>query len=98
MNEMYRQGDLLLIQREELSNEAIKTNSQILLEVTATGHHHKIINGLIFRQEISNEGVFAYVKANKECSLIHEEHHTINLPEGIYEVRRQREVSGYVTD
>ena len=100
--EMYRQGDILLIKRngfEELDyKESISEKSDILIEGTLTGHHHRVINGSIWKQEINSQGVFAYVLAKKNCVLIHDEHEPINLPEGIYEVRRQREVSGYVDD
>lgn len=94
---MYRQGDILLIERgaNPLDQPA---NTDILREGTLTGHHHKIINGKIFFQPIDDNHIFAYVEANKDCRLVHDEHGTIELSEGIYEVRRQREVRGYVED
>lgn len=94
---MYRQGDILLIKVEENPLEN-PVRTDILREGTITGHHHKIVNGNIFFQHIDNNHIFAYVEALEKCKLIHDEHNTIELPEGIYEVRRQREVRGYVED
>lgn len=94
---MYRQGDILLIKVEKnpLDNPV---RTDILREGTITGHHHKIIKGKIFFQPIDENHIFAYVEAAKGCKLVHDEHGPIALPEGIYEVRRQREVRGYVED
>lgn len=94
---MYRQGDILLIERDE--NPLIQlANTNILKEGTLTGHHHKVKNGKIFFQPIDDKQVFAYVMAEDNCELYHDEHRTIKLPIGVYEVRRQREVNGYVRD
>lgn len=97
MEKMYRQGDILLI-KVETNPLTVAVNTDILREGTITGHHHKIVHGKIFFQPIDSNHVFAYVAAEKECKLVHDEHKTIKLPEGIYEVRRQREVRGYVQD
>ena len=52
----------------------------------ATGHAHRIQNGAIFRS-----GSTMYLHANKGAILVHEEHATIELDPGFYEVVRQRE-------
>lgn len=100
MNEMYRQGDLLLIKKENLDlGEFSQSPSKVLREGSMTGHYHKLNKGQIFFREIDSKGVFAAVKSNEEgTKLLHDEHKEIPLPMGIYEVRRQREVSGYVKD
>lgn len=95
--QMYRQGDILLIESTMEMGEKPE-NSDILIEGSLTGHHHRIVNGIIWKQEIDSNGVFAYVLAEDNCKLVHNEHKTIKLPPGLYEVRRQREVSGYVSD
>ena len=97
IEKMYRQGDLLLIKRD--SNPLnVEARTNVLLEGTLTGHHHKIVNGKVFFKPIDNNHVFAFVMAEKDCKLVHEEHKEIFLPDGVYECRRQREVKGYVQD
>jgi len=93
---MYRQGDILLIESNQIIGS--KTNTDILMEGSITGHHHKVKNGTIYKQETDRDLVFGSVVANEGCVLIHDEHKSIKLPEGIYNVRRQREVTGYVKD
>ena len=95
---MYRQGDILLI-KKECSPKGTLSKEDVLIEVSMTGHAHKVKNGQIYHQEIERStSIFAYIVALKGCKLIHDEHKTIELPEGVYEARRQREVSGYVYD
>lgn len=97
---MYRQGDVLLIMlpaKPEHLGVPLRTN--ILLEGSVTGHHHSIQNGKIYPiiQERASP-VIAIVEAGSHCQIVHEEHGPIDLPEGFYEVRRQREVGGFVED
>ena len=94
---MYRQGDLLLIRRE--SNPlTVEAPTDIIMEGTITGHHHRVKKGKIFFKPIDRNHVFAFLIADEDCELKHDEHKTIKLPKGIYEARRQREVRGYVED
>jgi hypothetical protein len=97
MKRMFRQGDILLISTENTILGS-KANTDVLREGTLTGHHHRIKNGQIYFQEIDRNNVFAYVVAFDGCELFHDEHKTIKIPVGTYEVRRQREVNGYVVD
>lgn len=93
---MYRQGDLLLIEVGYRPPHIAHIQTDILMKGTVTGHHHRIQKGKICPHE--EDLIIAYVDAYPGCKLVHDEHATIELPEGIYEVRRQREVSGYVYD
>lgn len=97
MRKMYRQGDVLLIKQEDTGLVDGQTaETDVLLEGSITGHHHRIKNGKIYFKQ--NRSIFAYILAETDCKLTHEEHNTIEIPEGVYEARRQREVSGYVED
>lgn len=95
--EMYRQGDLLFIKTDKLTGQE-KSNRHVL-ESSVTGHSHTILDGKVFVNDLPNwefPGNF-YIQV-PDTELIHQEHKTIKLSAGIYEVRRQREVNGYVRD
>lgn len=98
---MYRQGDLLIIKIDKLPEELIKLPSLNILGSSVTGHIHKITNkkNKVFSNEPTSKakGNF-YLEINEEDTLVHEEHKSIVLPKGFYEVIRQREVTGYVRD
>lgn len=94
---MYRQGDILLIEADSVDGE-YKADG-IIAEGSITGHHHKIVNGKVYRQRRDQwNGIIGYVWANDGCQLVHDEHATIDLPEGKYKVIKQREVTGDVED
>lgn len=95
---MYRQGDLLFIETQEVRGK--KKHGLDILTSSITGHSHSITKGEVYINEPSwgNRGNFYVVIPEGGADLVHQEHKTINLPQGIYEVRRQREVNGYVLD
>ena len=97
---MYRQGDLLFIPKEEITG--IKQHSLVVLGSSITGHDHKLSAGEVYVNESPDRwnfpGNFYVVIPEGGADLLHPEHKTIHLPAGKYEVRRQREVNGYVQD
>ncbi|MFX1284652.1 MAG: hypothetical protein ACFFB5_13415 [Promethearchaeota archaeon] len=86
-----RQGDLLLKKVKSLPKRAKSVKSDVILEGEATGHAHRIMDGEVFRFWSQTSGDQLFVKASKGATLVHEEHATIDLEPGIYEVIRQRE-------
>lgn len=96
----YRQGDLLFIETEKLGENCHLINSKIVLDSSITGHNHEITIGEVFTHEPSwSDRANFYVKIpNGGAEIIHPEHKSIPLSEGIYKVIRQREVNGYVRD
>jgi len=88
MVKMYRQGDILLKKIETIPEGVEPSTNDVILRGEATGHAHRIVNGTIFTSS-STGGM--YVEANAGAALIHEEHNTIQLEAGFYEVIRQRE-------
>jgi hypothetical protein len=92
----YRQGDVLLLQVSKLPISAKKesNNERIVLAYgELTGHAHAISNDQA--QAYSAEGT-RYLVVRQEAHLVHEEHATVPLPQGIYRVVRQREYSPQV--
>jgi len=62
----------------------------VLAEGEVTGHHHKIKHGGRL-YEVDRDPNVRLMSASGPVSLQHEEHETIELPAGKYEVRIQRE-------
>lgn len=96
---MYRQGDLLFIKTTDKPKGILKHN-KVVLGSNITGHDHAITEGKVYVNEPTwSDRVNFYVEIPVDgAELIHPEHKTIPLPEGIYKVIRQREVNGYVRD
>jgi len=92
---MYRQGDLLFIKIDEPGDKVIRRTTKDILRSSLTGHSHTLTDGFVW--ESGNLGRF-YVEVPNGAQVVHQEHRPIPLEPGWYEVRRQREVTGYVTD
>jgi len=88
-----RQGDVFLRKIDEVPEGAEectpKNDRLILAEGEATGHHHSVAaaQARLLRYK---EQMYLVVAA-KMLQLIHQEHSPLEIPEGIYEVIRQRE-------
>jgi len=91
MGKIYRQGDVLFKKIESLPKKKRKLDTDIIVKGEATGHAHRIVNGDIFVAFIETIGPVNFLKVKKDAKIVHEEHETIELEPGIYEVTRQRE-------
>ena len=89
MGKLYRQRDVLFREVDELPKKKRKLDTEIIVRGEATGHAHRIQNGILF--STWDRGPHFYIKANKDTKIIHEEHDPIELEPGIYEVIRMRE-------
>lgn len=94
---MYRQGDLLFIGIDEPEDEdkVSRRTTKDILHSSLTGHSHTLTDGFVW--ETDSPGRF-YVQVPNGAQAVHQEHRPIPLEPGWYEVRRQREVNGYVAD
>ena len=101
---LYRQGDILIVPVNEIPEAARpldRENGRIVLaHGEVTGHAHAIVEqdaelvGLAEQELITPEQaheLYLHVYGTSPVALVHEEHSTIQLPPGKYEVRRQRE-------
>lgn len=99
MNPMlYRQGDVLLIPIGTIpanTQTVQRENGRVVLaHGEATGHHHSIAEQgaeLVTSEQADELRMWLRVTAPEPVALTHQEHDTIMLPPGDYEVRRQRE-------
>jgi hypothetical protein len=95
MIKIFRQGDVLIIgvAKSRLSKNAkpiARDRGRVVLAYgEASGHAHAILtkDTILFD---NGDGV-RILAVEGEAELVHEEHATIKLPPGHYEVRRQRE-------
>lgn len=82
----YRQGDVFIEEVEAVPIKAKIDGTNILVYGEVTGHAHRLKEG-----ELWALGEDKFVVAKEKTKVEHEEHDTIELPEGIYKVIRQRE-------
>jgi hypothetical protein len=101
---IYRQGDVLIksiktsdhgwssLNREKLAQILPENGRVILAYGEATGHTHSIdaMHARMFKDSSKRSGV-CYLYLDETSLLEHQEHGTIELPAGSYEVIRQRE-------
>ena len=95
---MYRQGDVII--KKSIQIKGNKLKHLTLAEGEVTGHAHRITEGDAELYE--HEGaLFLHIESGSAL-LTHEEHKTVELPMGDYEINIQREYSPegwrYVSD
>src|SRR5690606_28967323 len=85
---MYRHGDVLVAPVDEIPSEARKRPNCILAEGEITGHSHRIDEPGAAELYADGGQLYLRVLADR-ATLVHDEHHPISLPQGIYRVWRQ---------
>lgn len=102
MNEIYRQGDVLVVRIKVIPNDAEQENNKeriVLAYGEATGHAHAIDASQAQSYRTANPvPIFdaqaeRFLRVQVEALLRHEEHDIIKLPAGDYAVITQREYS-----
>ena len=91
---IYRQGDVLFKEVRAIpQGDRKKRPTGHILEGEATGHIHKVAE--LEAAEVLEVGAGLYLNVSAEggVSIVHEDHDTLTLPAGHYEVVRQREYS-----
>ena len=89
------QGDILFQEIKEIPNnlKEVKHKGQFVVAAgEATGHHHKVITDTPNSVKIYQDNQDNYfLRIEKECQVVHQEHPAITLVPQIYRVVRQRE-------
>ena len=88
MNPTLRQGDVLIIP-SDTSVTGSKLPYLTLAKGEVTGHHHRISNGEA--ELFERDGVLYLKVLSPTAILTHEEHAQVNIPQGNWEIRIQRE-------
>lgn len=86
----YRHGDLFFTPVDKLEGSEVKHNgSFVLAEGETTGHKHLLTADRMTIRK-TEDGRF-YLSLETPGTITHEEHKTIVLPPGIYEMGNERE-------
>ena len=98
MKEQYRQGDILFTKVEgkavnhDISNQVERDERGriVVAEGEATGHAHAIRDkqATMYRDPVLNR---VWVVADEPVKVVHEEHGTIELDSGVWQVTYQRQ-------
>ena len=92
---LYRQGDVLItaVDRvpEGLRPVPRDNGRTILAYGEVTGHAHAVIGDVELLETDIAEMEERFLRVERECQVVHDEHDTLILPGGDYLVRRQRE-------
>jgi hypothetical protein len=86
---MHRQGDVLFVKVDALPEALTEWKNNVLVEGEVTGHAHRLQEGKIWE---TPQGLL-FLAAVTGSQIVHEEHNTINLEPGYWQVIRQREYS-----
>lgn len=94
---IYRHGDILIRSVDSVPADATEVPADkrglVLAEGEVTGHHHRV-NDVTAGKLVTKgqaESMRMWLTLDAPADLTHEEHHTITLPAGDYEVIRQVE-------
>ncbi|AOX03142.1 hypothetical protein BJP34_30165 [Moorena producens PAL-8-15-08-1] len=82
-----RQGDVILLPVEQINGQQLPHLT--LAEGEVTGHSHRISDGVAKLYE--KKGILYLQVLSETATLTHEEHKPIDLPQGSWMVRIQRE-------
>jgi hypothetical protein len=94
MQKIYRQGDVLIRCVKTIPADVTPAKSNVLVEGETTGHAHRVANVEDVEIFVSAKGSSLFLKVREDSDggrVEHEEHATITLPAGQYEVTRQCE-------
>ena len=83
----WQQGDVILIPVLAIPKSANAVAGNVLAEGEATGHRHQARQ----RVDLFERNGVRYLRALGETEIVHEEHRSICIPGGTYEVRIVRE-------
>ena len=98
IEQMAAQGDVLIRRINELPEgvmEAKAEGDHYIVAHSETGHHHVIERGKALMFNLPDDIYRCFIVAKEPVDLVHERsfdtHEPLRLPEGTYEIRRQRE-------
>lgn len=86
----WRQGDVFIIATDRLPKD-LKVRPPVLAEGEVTGHAHRVKSGTTAQVLVDAAGGMFLDVADKEATILHEEHGPVTVPRGQYVVRIQRE-------
>jgi len=97
----YQQGDVLIkpiVLPSDVKKVSPKDRGYILAEGEATGHAHRIIEIESDIIEMFEKDGQLYVKNKKPVSIVHEEHKTIEIPQGEWKIEIVKEYDHFLEE
>ena len=94
----YRHGDLLIRQIKKIPESATPLSTNIIAEGEVTGHNHKLYGShQVYGTCPKNPRVIepTYFQAKEDISLKHQEHNTLKISKGLYEILHEREYNPF---
>lgn len=88
-NGWIRHGDVILKRVDNIKGNQIKKTEEVLAEGEVTGHFHRLRSKQML---VSMHEGQKFIELEQEGKLTHEEHNTLHIPKGKYEIMLQREV------
>lgn len=100
MVNFYRQGDILL--KRQYNNFEILDNTNIskvedqdnIIAHGESGNQHRMNQQVIIFEDRKTKDRFVQVLST-QTELVHQEHKKIQIPQGIYKIRREREYNAF---
>lgn len=98
MSKYIRQGDILLEKIENGSNsnitiEKVKEQDNIIAH-GESGNTHRMNQQVILFEDKKSKQRFVQV-LSQQTELVHQEHAKIQIPQGLYKIRREREYNAF---
>ena len=100
----YRQGDILLERIYEIPKQIMnhhqqqqqqQTQDNYIIAHGESGNQHRMSKHvLIFENPENKEERYVQV-LSQNTDLVHQEHKSIHIPQGIYKIRREREYNAF---
>lgn len=100
---IYRQGDVLFVEISSIPKRGVvQLSHRIIAEGEATGHKHQFLEdtAVLLEDAATDPDTLDlnrdyrpryFLNVHKSTQIVHEEHHTVNLPVGFYSIVIQRE-------
>ncbi len=95
INKWYQQGDVTIRPVDAIPEDAKDAGTRVLAEGEATGHKH-----LATAEDVRlflDEGIL-YMRAPRGTTIVHEEHRTLEIPPGDYQIGIVREYDHFAEE
>jgi len=86
-----RHGDILFREVTDIPKNARNIKSDIVAMGEKTGHHHKLVGAFQMYESTENGQAVKYIDISQQTRLTHQEHNTLDIPQGKYVIVNERE-------
>ena len=90
---MHQQGDVILIEIKKIPKDAKRKSNNHLADGEVSGHYHEAQGEGVAVMEADDK---LFLSAINGCKVVHQEHKTIEVPAGDYEVRKVQEYDHFL--